>query len=351
MKKEVLQWHPAFFAGLQIELEEEKDNLIFENEHQLGTKPKEIDVLIIKKEKDIPVRKNIGRIFRKHNIVEYKSPADYLSIDDFYKVYAYACFYKADTPKENSIPITDITITFVCQGYPRKLIKHLKKVWNYQVVRQEAGIYLIDKRMAEDVLPMQIIVPGKLGKKENLWLSSLTNELTDKEGKRQLVEEYQRHSDNILYESVMDVVVRANEKEFEEVKGMCKALEELMADVIEERVAEQVEQRVAEQLERRVEEQLEQRVAEQVEQRVAEQVEQRVEERLEQRVEEQLEQRIEEQLEQRVTKRLEQRVAEQVEQGMKNIVYNLIKRKMSDADICAITECAPQFVEMVRKLA
>ena len=88
MKKEVLQWHPAFFAGLQIELEEEKDNLIFENEHQLGTKPKEIDVLIIKKEKDIPVRKNIGRIFRKHNIVEYKSPVDYLSIDDFYKVYA-----------------------------------------------------------------------------------------------------------------------------------------------------------------------------------------------------------------------------------------------------------------------
>ena len=335
MKKEVLQWHPAFFAGLQIELEEEKDNLIFENEHQLGTKPKEIDVLIIKKEKDIPVRKNIGRIFRKHNIVEYKSPADYLSIDDFYKVYAYACFYKADTPKENSIPITDITITFVCQGYPRKLIKHLKKVWNYQVIKQEAGIYLIDKRMAEDVLPMQIIVTGRLGKKENLWLSSLTNELTDKEGKRQLVEEYQRHSDNILYESVMDVVVRANEKEFEEVKGMCKALEELMADVIEERVAEQVEQRVAEQLERRVAEQLERRVAEQLERRVAEQ----------------LERRVAEQLERRVAEQLELRIAEQVEHGMKNIVQNMIKRKMSDADICAITECAPQFVEMVRKLA
>ena len=343
MKKEVLQWHPAFFAGLQIELEEEKDNLIFENEHQLGTKPKEIDVLIIKKEKDIPVRKNIGRIFRKHNIVEYKSPVDYLSIDDFYKVYAYACFYKADTPKENGIPITDITITFVCQGYPRKLIRHLKKVWNYQVVRQEAGIYLIDKRMAEDVLPMQIIVTGKLGKKENLWLSSLTNELTDKEGKRQLVEEYQRHSDNKLYESVMDVVVRANEKEFEEVKGMCKALEELMADVIEERVAEQVELRVAEQVELRV--------AEQLELQVAEQLERRVEEQLERRVAEQLERRVTEQVEERVAERLEQQVAKQVEHGMKNIIQNMIKRKMSDADICAITECAPQFVEMVRKLA
>ena len=42
----------------------------------------------IKKNVDEPIEKNIGRIFRKHNIVEYKSPTDYLSVDDFYKVYA-----------------------------------------------------------------------------------------------------------------------------------------------------------------------------------------------------------------------------------------------------------------------
>lgn len=39
---EKLQWHPALYAGLQIELREDSDNLIFENEHQLGTKPKQI---------------------------------------------------------------------------------------------------------------------------------------------------------------------------------------------------------------------------------------------------------------------------------------------------------------------
>lgn len=67
---EVLQWHPAFYAGIQIELEEEAANLIFENEHQLSKKPLEIDVLIIKKDRNVPIRKNIGRIFRKYNIVE-----------------------------------------------------------------------------------------------------------------------------------------------------------------------------------------------------------------------------------------------------------------------------------------
>ena len=101
MTKEVLQWHPAFYAGIQIEFEEEKDNLIFENEHQLGTKPKEIDVLIIKKQENIPIQKNIGRIFRKYNIVEYKSPDDYLSTDDSYKVYAYCCLYKFTGENQN----------------------------------------------------------------------------------------------------------------------------------------------------------------------------------------------------------------------------------------------------------
>lgn len=104
------------------------DNLIFENEHQLSTKPMAIDVLIIKKVTTSPIRKNIGRIFRKHNIIEYKSPDDYLSIDDFYKVYGYTCFYKYDTSTIDEIKITDVTITFVSEGYPRKLIVHLKKV-------------------------------------------------------------------------------------------------------------------------------------------------------------------------------------------------------------------------------
>ena len=56
-EKEILQWHPAFYAGIQIEFEEEADKLIFENEHQLGTKPKEIDVLIIKKLPNVKIQK------------------------------------------------------------------------------------------------------------------------------------------------------------------------------------------------------------------------------------------------------------------------------------------------------
>ena len=59
-EKKLLQWHPAFYAGLQIEFAEEAEKLIFENEHQLSKKPLEIDVLVIKKKAEEQIQKILG---------------------------------------------------------------------------------------------------------------------------------------------------------------------------------------------------------------------------------------------------------------------------------------------------
>ena len=83
MKNTKLQWHPAFGAALRITLQEELEYLEMREEYLLSKKPLQMDILIIKKLKDVPIRKTIGRIFRKHNIIEYKSPGDSLSINDF----------------------------------------------------------------------------------------------------------------------------------------------------------------------------------------------------------------------------------------------------------------------------
>ena len=88
-EKEILQWHPAFCADMQAELGEEAGKLQFQSEYPLNRKPMLIDLLIIKKAGET-IHKNIGRIFRTYNLVEYKSPKDYLAVDDFYKVYGYA---------------------------------------------------------------------------------------------------------------------------------------------------------------------------------------------------------------------------------------------------------------------
>ncbi|MBQ3558159.1 MAG: hypothetical protein IJA07_01435 [Agathobacter sp.] len=52
-----------FLCWMQIEFAEEADLLIFENEHSLGTKPKQIDVLIIKKYDNTPIQKTSDEYF------------------------------------------------------------------------------------------------------------------------------------------------------------------------------------------------------------------------------------------------------------------------------------------------
>ena len=229
-----LQWHPAFFAGIQIELKDDKENLSFENEHQLSAKPMEIDVLVIKKEKDVPVRKNIGRIFRKHNIIEYKSPKDYLSIDDFYKVYGYTCFYKADTGAADEIKANELTMTFVCSRYPSKLLRHLKEKRGYTIEKPEDGIYYIKG----DYFPIQIIVTSNLSETENLWLKNLTDNMKDVGSAEKLIDDYGKHRENHLYEAVMNIIVRANKGKFQEVRGMCDALKEIFMEQMKDELEE-----------------------------------------------------------------------------------------------------------------
>ena len=68
-KRQRLQWHPAFGAALRITFAEEieRKELELQEEYLLSKKPPQIDVLIIKKLRDVPIHKTIGRIFRKHN--------------------------------------------------------------------------------------------------------------------------------------------------------------------------------------------------------------------------------------------------------------------------------------------
>lgn len=225
-----LQWHPAFYAGIQIEFGNEAQHLTFESEHLLGSKPMQIDI-IVKNEQNRALKKNIGRLFRKYNIIEYKGPGDYLNIDDFYKVYGYTWFYKSDTRTVDSIKLHELTMTLVSQSYPRKLIQHLRKSRGYAVKRIEPGIY----RVMGDVLPIQILVTRRMTQKKNLWLRNLTDHIQSMGDAQELLKDYKKHKTDNLYESVMDIIIKSNLNLFKEMEIMCEALRELMKDELEER--------------------------------------------------------------------------------------------------------------------
>ena len=185
--KDTIQWHPAFQASIQIEFEAEAEKLTFEPEHLLSKKPMQMD---------------------------------------------------------------ELTITFICNHFPRKMVQHLKEFRGLNIIHVEAGIYYI----TGDAFPIQLLVTRELDPKENLWLQSLRNNMSKPEEIKTLLKEYETKKSSKLYQAAMEVITRANWDAVKEVKEtMCEALKELMAEEFQEqeelvtkRVTEQVTEQVTE---------------------------------------------------------------------------------------------------------
>ncbi len=226
-----IQWHPGFVAAMKLELRAYEEELVFHEEHLLNSKPIQIDLLIIEKTADLEIREPIGRHFRRHNIFEYKSPGDDLSIDKFFKTMGYACLYKADAKTVNEIPAEDVLVTLVRADKPEKLLKWLRQ--NYRVEETHPGVYYIEQA---GLFPVQLIVSDELPEKDAIWLQSLTHRLKPVDVKLLLanIEENRYVKDKReLVESVLQVVLAANREAFNEMRkeepGMYDALRDFMA--------------------------------------------------------------------------------------------------------------------------
>ena len=164
VKDTKVQWHPGFVAAMNLELAKNRDDLIFVKEYNLNTKPLEVDLLVIKKDKCVATDNEIGAIFRGHNIVEYKSPQDHLDIDTFYKVGAYAGLYKSYGETVDSIKADDITVSLVRDAKPVELFRYFEK-HEYTITTPYRGVYYIEGMV---LFPTQIIVTKELERLEEL---------------------------------------------------------------------------------------------------------------------------------------------------------------------------------------
>ena len=237
-KSQKLQWHPAFCSALRLELLEDAENLEFTDEFQLTEKPLQIDCTVVKVKKDCKIKNEIGKIFRKHNIFEYKSPKDELNIDTFYKAVAYACLYKVLPNHVDEIPAEEITITLIRDRKPVKLLGELEKS-GYGYKKEAAGIYYVNGAM----FPMQIIESSELDVDMHVQLKALTNHLEESLMRQYLlqVSTFEGREKN-LADIVLQVIVNSNMEKVREWKGseqtMCEALRVLMKEELkEERVA------------------------------------------------------------------------------------------------------------------
>ena len=234
-----IQWHPGFVAAMGLEFAENRADLVYEKEYNLNTKPLEIDLLVIKKDSDIQVANKIGKIFRKYNILEYKSPYDSLNIDAFYKAGAYAGLYKAYGETVDERRACDITVSMIRETRPDGLFAYFKN----HGIRMETpycGIYYV---MDSVLFPTQIIVSRELDRKAHVWLRALSDKMgkQDMEELLKKIESMKQKLDRELAESVLEVSVRANQQVVEELRGddsMCQALLEIMEPEINKIKAE-----------------------------------------------------------------------------------------------------------------
>ena len=196
-----------------------------------------MDLLIIKKLADVWIENELGHIFKKYNVAEFKSPDDALSIDDYYKTVGYACLYKGLGETVDQIPADELTISIFRESYPREMFEAMKNL-GMEIKEPYPGIYYISGKQA--MFDTQIVVTKQLDKETHRILRILSKHVRE-EDVRAFVEKAVQMSepgDRNNVDAVLQVSVSANKEIFEAIrrcdKVMCEALRELMKEDFEE---------------------------------------------------------------------------------------------------------------------
>ncbi len=231
MKK--IDWHSGFVNAMKLELLANEKDLEYEDEHLIANRAQRINLLIIKKIRTVKIVNEVGAIFDKYNIVEYKSPEDSLTLGDFYKVLGYTGIYLEELHRYDEYGRDAFTMTFVRRRKPAKLFEYLKRD-GHEVSHVKKGIYEINGHLP---FRTQIIVSREWDDEEaeiHTWLRSLTNESKGKELNGILVSTPKLgYEHKQLADGVMNVFARANMELIREVKEeptMCEAINELFAE-------------------------------------------------------------------------------------------------------------------------
>ena len=153
-KKRQIDWHTGFEGGLKYVLRTYRKAIRIHREYYLSRQPLKIDYLVVKKKKGTIIDNDIGILFKRHNIIEYKNPKDELNIDTLWKVIGYIGIYKSLGKRVNAIPETEIAAFIFRSVKPSKLLEQLVDL-GHQVIMMADGIYSIQGLVS---VPLVIIV-------------------------------------------------------------------------------------------------------------------------------------------------------------------------------------------------
>ena len=233
-----IKWHPGFCSAMELEFLQYKDLLDFSRGFPLSKEPLRIDLLMIKKIKDVVLDIDIGRLFKTYNIIEYKSPKDGLTIDDYIKTVGYAYLYKGLGATVDAVPLSELTATIVRDTEPTELFKKIQSEGG-SIEEKYPGVYYINGVVS---IPTQFILTSSLSKDFHVCLRVLSNKAREDDIKRfiEIANTFTEPIDKQNADAVMNVSINANREVYDKIRKenpfMCQALRELMKDEIQEEI-------------------------------------------------------------------------------------------------------------------
>ena len=207
-KRHQVNWHEAACCAIQIELRDYSDLLEYMEEYNIGRNYYRIDLLVVKKLTDQVIPKNIALIFKTFNLFEIKGVGSTAGIDSYYKTIGYAGLLINQTGEKDQYSSIDVSLTILSFHYPIKLIKHLQQDRKLSIEKISPGVYYINK----ETFNTQIIVTKELPPKDNLYLSCLTDRLHNESLAEKLVDDYEKHWEQDIYDRYMRQLATANRK-------------------------------------------------------------------------------------------------------------------------------------------
>ena len=227
MKEETgkVQYHYGFYGAVHAEYESSGIEMDYFQEHELGDEPVRLDMLVIKPE-SAPLTDPIGSLFRTHNVLDYKSPEDSLTIDDFYKAHGYALIYKSLGKTVNAIPLEEMTVSIFRHAYPREMFKALENS-GFTITKKFEGVYYVSGAVR---IPTQVVVTSRLPKGKYEAFKALAKNAAKEDILKLLgiIDNTDNPKIADYVSAVLHVSISVNEELFEEIKGagtMTEAIE------------------------------------------------------------------------------------------------------------------------------
>ena len=218
-------WHSMAYALFHIILFRFKE-INIKHEFPLGARPPRADFIVIDDNETIDLDSAVFEIFRKTNLIEFKSPDDELSEQVLWKVIAYACLYIA----KYGAKFDDITITLLRDAKPAKLLKELEE---YVEADDENGIYYIKDWKVN--FPIQIVVTSCLKGKENAGFRAISKNPRIEDIEQLLLEVSEAQDAGLIgwFRDFLDLFSRLDSEMVEEIKRRDPDMARTWRDIFE----------------------------------------------------------------------------------------------------------------------